>query len=85
MSCGLPVVGSRTGGLPEVVEDGETGLLADPGDVEAMSGAALRILGDEPLRARLSRAARDRAVRLFRAEEVLLRWEALYRRLLERG
>lgn len=83
MSCGLPVVGSRTGGLPEVVEDGETGVLADPGDVEAMSGAALRILADETLRARLSRAARDRAVRMFRAEEVLLRWEALYERVVD--
>jgi L-malate glycosyltransferase len=83
MSCGLPVVGSRTGGLPEVVEDGEAGLLASPGDVEAMAAAALRILSDEPLRARLSRAARARAVRLFRAEEVLLRWEALYARVVE--
>ena len=82
MSCGLPVVGSLTGGLPEVVEDGETGLLANPGDVEAMSGAALRILSDPPLHARLSRAARDRAVRLFRAQEVLLRWEALYARVV---
>lgn len=84
MSCGLPVVGSRTGGLPEVVEDGATGLLADPGDVEAMGAAALRILGDEPLRARLCRAARDRALRLFRAEEVLVRWEALYGRVVSR-
>ncbi|MGE5049742.1 MAG: N-acetyl-alpha-D-glucosaminyl L-malate synthase BshA, partial [Deltaproteobacteria bacterium] len=83
MSCGLPVVGSLTGGLPEVVEDGETGFLANPGDVAAMGGAALRILSDDPLRGRLSRAARDRAVRLFRAEEVLLRWEALYERAVE--
>jgi len=84
MSCALPVVGSRTGGLPEVVEDGETGLLAEPGDVEAMSAAVLRIIVDEPLRARLSREARGRAVRLFRAEEVLLRWEALYERVIGR-
>jgi N-acetyl-alpha-D-glucosaminyl L-malate synthase BshA len=84
MSCGLPVVGSRTGGLAEVVEDGETGFLADPGDVEAMGRAALRILADEPLRGRLGRAARDRAVRLFRAEEVLVRWEALYGRVIAR-
>jgi N-acetyl-alpha-D-glucosaminyl L-malate synthase BshA len=82
MSCGLPVVGSSTGGLPEVVEDGQTGFLASPGDVEAMGEAALRVLSDGPLRARLSGAARDRAVRLFRAEEVLLRWEALYARVV---
>jgi glycosyltransferase involved in cell wall biosynthesis len=82
MSCGLPVVGSSTGGLPEVVEDGQTGFLASPGDVDAMGEAALRVLSDGPLRARLSGAARDRAVRLFRAEEVLLRWEALYARVV---
>ncbi|HEY6908804.1 MAG TPA: N-acetyl-alpha-D-glucosaminyl L-malate synthase BshA [Myxococcales bacterium] len=85
MSCGVPVVGSLTGGLPEVVEDGETGVLAAPGDVDAMAAAALRVLSDPALRGRLSRAARDRAVRLFRAEEVLLRWEALYRRVVEPG
>jgi N-acetyl-alpha-D-glucosaminyl L-malate synthase BshA len=85
MSCGMPVVGARTGGLPEVVEDGVTGLLATPGDAEAMGAMALRILGDEPLHARLSRAARDRAVRLFRADPVLARWEALYARVAAAG
>jgi N-acetyl-alpha-D-glucosaminyl L-malate synthase BshA len=78
MSCGVPVIGSSIGGLPEVVEDGVTGLLAAPGDVDRMSALALRVLSDDALRAGLSRAARDRAVRLFRAEPVLQRWEAIY-------
>jgi N-acetyl-alpha-D-glucosaminyl L-malate synthase BshA len=78
MSCGVPVVGSRTGGLTEVVEDGVTGLLAAPGDVDAFSALALRMLSDDALRSRLSRAARDRAVRVFRAEPVLARWERIY-------
>lgn len=78
MSCGVPVVGSRTGGLPEVVEDGVTGVLAPPGDVDAMAAASLRLLSDDLLRSGMSRAARDRAVRLFRSDPVLQRWEAIY-------
>jgi N-acetyl-alpha-D-glucosaminyl L-malate synthase BshA len=85
MSCGLPVVGSRIEGLVEVVEDGVTGLLAAPGDIERMSADAARILDDVALRGRLSRAARDRAVRLFRVDPVLDRWEALYRAVIRRA
>ncbi len=85
MSCGVPVVGSRTGGLPEVVEHGVTGLLAAPGDVDEMAALVLRALSDDALRASLSRAARDRAVRLFRAEPVLARWEAIYEDVVRAG
>jgi N-acetyl-alpha-D-glucosaminyl L-malate synthase BshA len=79
LSCGVPVVGSRIGGLPEVV--GEAGALFEPGDVEGMAVAAIRILADAAEHARLRRAARERAVRLFAAPLVLERWEALYRSL----
>jgi N-acetyl-alpha-D-glucosaminyl L-malate synthase BshA len=79
MSCGVPVVGSRIGGLPEVVEDGVAGLLGPPADVDALSALTLRALSDDALRARLSRGARDRAVRFFRADPVLARWEAIYK------
>jgi N-acetyl-alpha-D-glucosaminyl L-malate synthase BshA len=51
MSCGLPVIASRRGGLPEVVADGTTGLLFEPDDVAAMAEAALSLLAD-PARAR---------------------------------
>lgn len=81
-SCGLPVVGSRVGGVPEVVVDGETGLLCDVGDVEGMAAAALRILGDEALRGAMARAARARALRRFQREPMMARYEACYRRVL---
>jgi N-acetyl-alpha-D-glucosaminyl L-malate synthase BshA len=81
LSCGVPVVGSRTGGLPEVV--GDAGALCEPGDVDAMAAAAVRILEDPAGHARLCQLARDRAVRLFAAPPLLERWEALYRRLLK--
>lgn len=53
-----PVVGCRAGGVPEVVRDGETGLLVDPDDADALAGAIDRLIGDEALRRRLGHAGR---------------------------
>ncbi len=83
MSCGVPVIASRVGGVPEVVVDGETGLLAPVGDVAAMAAHVVRLLADAPLRARLGAAARRRAETVFPLEATVERYEALYRRLLE--
>jgi N-acetyl-alpha-D-glucosaminyl L-malate synthase BshA len=85
MASGVPVVATRVGGLPEVVEHGVTGFLDDVGDVEAMAAHALAILGDcETLRT-FGRAARDRAARLFDYRQVVPRYEAIYRRVLGAG
>ena len=83
MSCGVPVIASRVGGVPEVVIDGETGLLAPVGDIAAMAAHVVRLLADAPLRARLGQAARARAQTVFPLEETVGKYEALYRRLLE--
>jgi glycosyltransferase involved in cell wall biosynthesis len=48
-ACGRPVVGSDVGGIPSFVRDGENGLLAPPGDADALAAALARILRDEPL------------------------------------
>jgi 2-deoxystreptamine N-acetyl-D-glucosaminyltransferase/2-deoxystreptamine glucosyltransferase len=61
MAAGLPVVASDVGGIPEVVRDGETGLLVPPGDVGALAAALDRLVGDPALRARLAAGARARA------------------------
>lgn len=82
MACGVPVVASRVGGVPEVVEDGVSGHLAEPGDVEAMAEAALGTLEDDERWRRMSRAARGVAVERFSAERVVPRYEALYREVL---
>lgn len=64
-ACGLPVVSCRSGGIPEVVEHGVTGLLTDEGDVDALAAAIIDLLGDQPRRARFGLAARERMVRQF--------------------
>ena len=83
MACGVPVVASRVGGVPEGVVDGETGVLAEVGDVTAMAAHVARLLGDQALRARFGQAARARAVGAFPLAASVARYEALYRRVLE--
>ncbi len=56
MACARPVVAARTGGLPEVVRDGETGYLAPPGDAQAMAERIGALLGDAALRERMGAA-----------------------------
>jgi len=82
MAAGLPAVVTDVGGNAEAVEDGESGFLVAPGDVEGVASRLLTLLTDEPLRARMSAAARARA-RLFSLDETIRRTEALYDRLLE--
>ncbi len=82
LASGVPVVGSRAGGLPEVVRDGETGVLCPVGDVEAMSAAAIGLLGDDARWARMSAAAAADARRRFSEDAVVSRYEALYARTL---
>jgi len=79
MAMGVPVVATDVGGLPEVVAHGETGLLVPVGDVDALARATLDLVGDPARRMAMGRAARDRAVALFRTEPVIDRFEALYR------
>jgi alpha-maltose-1-phosphate synthase len=78
MACGTAVVGSAVGGIPEVVSDGETGLLVPPGDAGALAGA-LNALVRDPVRATLlGRAGRERAVAEFGWQTVAERTVALY-------
>jgi phosphatidylinositol alpha-1,6-mannosyltransferase len=63
-ACAKPVIGGRSGGVSEAVEDGVTGLLVDPHDVRALVAALRRVLGDAELRKRMGQAARARAERL---------------------
>jgi glycosyltransferase involved in cell wall biosynthesis/predicted deacetylase len=65
MVCERPVVATKVGGVPEVVEDGVTGLLTPPRDPAALAAAVERLAGDPALRARMGRAGRVRAIQRF--------------------
>ena len=85
MACGTAVVGSRTGGIPEVVADGETGLLVPPGE-PAPLGAALNALIQDPDRAEaMGQAGRKRAVAEFGWPAIAAQTAALYAELAASG
>jgi glycosyltransferase involved in cell wall biosynthesis len=71
----LPVVSTRTGAIPEYLDDGVNGLLVDPGDARALAAALRRLLLDPPLRARLGAAARE--------SSAAYDWSAVSRRIGE--
>ena len=81
MSCGVPTIAARAGGVPEVVEDGVTGILGEVGDPEGMAAASLSLLEDRERYESFREAARKRAVDLFSTEKVVARYEQLYREL----
>ena len=85
MACGVPVVSSDVGGLPEVNRDGETGFLRPVGDVDGMTEAARRVLSDPALHARMSEAARRLAVERFDIDQIVPLYEAHYQRVVERA
>ncbi|WP_211361719.1 glycosyltransferase family 4 protein [Pseudonocardia cypriaca] len=78
MAHGLCVVASEVGGIPELVDDGRTGLLVPPDDVEALAAALRKVLADAGLRAALGAAARERALREFDVDVVWRRIDAIY-------
>ncbi len=84
MACEVPVIASRTGGVPEVVEDGVTGFLLPCGDLAAMAEAAIRLLQDDALRREMGRRARERALAQFSSERIIPMYEAYYREVLAR-
>src|SRR5262249_37663773 len=75
MCFGCPSVSTRVGGIPEVVEDKESGLLVPPGDVAALAEALETLIKDEPRRRALGSAARARAREQFSAEVIVPRYE----------
>jgi N-acetyl-alpha-D-glucosaminyl L-malate synthase BshA len=82
LACGVPVVASRAGGIPEVVTDGVTGVLEEVGDVDAMAAAALSILRDRDRWHSMSTAAATDARARFSRQEIVSRYEKFYERTL---
>jgi N-acetyl-alpha-D-glucosaminyl L-malate synthase BshA len=84
MACGVPVVATDVGGLPEVVVDGESGLLVPSGDVARLAGAMKEIVRHPERWQRMAEASRARAVHTFRREEQVGAFVALAQALVVR-
>ncbi|MCX7919831.1 MAG: N-acetyl-alpha-D-glucosaminyl L-malate synthase BshA [bacterium] len=82
MSCGLPVIATNIGGIPEVVQSGETGYLSQVGDIQAMANHALTLLQDETLLTQFKKNARTRAISYFNASDIIPQYENYYREIL---
>lgn len=82
--CGTAVVGTPAGGIPEVVVDGQTGLLARDGDAEHLAGQLARLLGDPAMRQRLVDAGEERVRAMFSPESSAAAFEAIYRGVARR-
>ena len=85
MACGCPVVASTAGGIPEVVEEGISGLLVEPGSTSELTDALRRPLTDENLRRTLAAGGRRRILDAFDLTRGVRAHEALYRKLLGLG
>jgi glycosyltransferase involved in cell wall biosynthesis len=82
MACGLPVAATTGGALPEVVEDGVTGLLVPPADAPALAEAIRTLMGDADLRRRMGQAGRERVLEKFSWPRAALQTEAVYHEAL---
>ncbi len=83
MACGVPVVSSDIGGLPELNVDGETGFLCPLANIDCLTDATRRIITDEALLAQMSAAARRRAAEHFDIDEIVPQYEAFYDAVIE--
>lgn len=82
MACGLPVISSSVGGLPELINHNETGFIAEIGDVDRMAKYAVDLLGNDRKYKLFSKNARDRAVNKFDKSKIIPIYEEFYKRVL---
>ncbi len=82
MACGLPVVASSVGGLPELVKHTENGYIAEIGDVDRMAKYTIELLTNQKKYELFSQNARDRAVRFFAKDKIVPLYENYYKKIL---
>jgi glycosyltransferase involved in cell wall biosynthesis len=85
MACGLPVLATLVGGIPDVVADGEHGLLVPPRDVDALTAALDRLLADATLRRRMGAYARNQVEHIFSSDRILPQIDRIYSGILSGG
>jgi N-acetyl-alpha-D-glucosaminyl L-malate synthase BshA len=85
MACEVVPVATRTGGVPEVIEHGVSGFLADVGDVDTMARYAIELLGDESALRAMGKRARAAAQAKYCSSKIIPLYEDFYRRVLEQS
>src|ERR1700726_1288122 len=85
MACEVVPISTRSGGIPEVIDHGKSGYLADVGDVETMARYAVELLNDEDALHQMAKASRAVAQSRFCASRIIPQYEGFYRRVLERA
>ncbi|MFD1707151.1 N-acetyl-alpha-D-glucosaminyl L-malate synthase BshA [Siminovitchia sediminis] len=83
MACGVPCIGTRIGGIPEVIEDGYNGFLCELGDTDDIAEKALLLLENEELHNRFSQQAMEVPTERFDARKIVSQYENLYKALLK--
>ena len=78
MAWGMPVVASKIGGIPDIIEDGREGLLIKPGDIAGLRDAMRELLQGDDMRRRMGLAARNKIERAFSAESIMPKVDLLY-------
>jgi glycosyltransferase involved in cell wall biosynthesis len=85
LACGLPVVASRIGGIPEIVDDGRTGFLFSPGSAAELARTIRRLIREPDLTRRMGKAAREFAMERYSAEQRIEEFIEFYRKPVARG
>jgi glycosyltransferase involved in cell wall biosynthesis len=85
MACQVVPIATNVGGVPEVIEHGKSGFLADVGDVETMADYAIDLLQDESRLQAMAKACRGVAQSRFCSSKIIPQYEEFYRRVLERS
>ncbi|MCC6396302.1 MAG: N-acetyl-alpha-D-glucosaminyl L-malate synthase BshA [Bacteroidetes bacterium] len=84
MACGVPVISSSVGGLPELQVHGQTGYIAEIGDIDRMARYAVELLGNDTKMAMFRQACRTRAVEHFDVKKIVTQYEDYYREIVQR-
>jgi glycosyltransferase involved in cell wall biosynthesis len=84
MACGVPTIGSQTGGIPELIQHGKTGFLAPIGDTTTMAKYAVKVLSDEVMTEEFRKACLTRACNDFSRDSITNQYEDIYYRVLGR-
>jgi N-acetyl-alpha-D-glucosaminyl L-malate synthase BshA len=83
MACEVVPIATRVGGVPELIDDGETGFLADVGDVDTMARNAIELLSDRTRLAEMAKQARKRARERFCASKIIPQYEKFYQQVID--